>query len=398
MHLIQSSRWAMIAIALVLVAAAAITIPARRASADDPQRFSFALWGDVPYAKANNAADIPVMISDMNASGLAFTVFDGDTKDGSSRCDNSSYDDAKARFNSTTAPTVYVVGDNEWTDCHRSNNGDFNALERLDYLRKTMFNTVASFGKATMPLEHQGPVGGKYAENTRWIYGNVAFIGINMIGSNNNFVLDAKGCDDGGRTKRTLNDCLADNIEAAERDAANISWLRDTFAIAKQRKLAGVMIIAQADLSFDVPETPTIDERSDPNFNGLNAFFNAMADETMKFNGQVVYVHGDTHFFKVDKPLAIDPAVKPGANKFVVGDNAKAVANFTRVQTFGSANAAWVKVTVDPTSRNVFVFEPMIPGSPAPTATGPVPTATPAGATATPAASGTATATATPKP
>ena len=330
------------------------------------------------------------MINDMNAANLAFTVFNGDTKDGSSRCDDSGYVEAVARFNSTTAPTVYVVGDNEWTDCHRTNNGNFNGLERLDYLRRTMFNTIASFGKTTMPLEHQGPVGGRYAENTRWIYGNVAFIGLNMVGSNNNFVLDAKNCDDGGRSKRTMDDCLKNNLEAASRDQANIDWMRQTFAIARQRNLAGVMIVAQADLSFDVPET-LADERSDTNFNGLTRFIDAMVEETQKYAGQVVYVHGDTHHFKVDKPLSIDPTVKSG-NRYLFNDNSRVIPNLTRVETFGNTNVNWVKVTVDPTSRNVFIFEPMMlrdAAFKAPT--------TP-WATATPIASPTATATATPKP
>ena len=330
------------------------------AAAKDSDRFSFALWGDLPYAKANNADDLPRMIADMNAQKLAFTIFDGDIKDGSSRCDNSVYGEAVTRFNSVAVPTVYAVGDNEWTDCHRSNNGDYNALERLEYIRKNMFGNEASFGKSTMALEHQGAPGAKYAENTRWFRGNVAFIGLNMIGSNNGFVADAKGCADGGRTKRTAADCDADNAEAAERDAKNIDWMRQTFAQASQKKLAGVMIVAQADLSFDIAETTTVDERSDPAYNGFNKFFAAMVEETQKFPGQVVYVHGDTHFFKVDKPLAIDPAAK--GNLFVANDNAKAIGNFTRVETFGSANVSWVKATVDPTSRNVFSFEPMILG------------------------------------
>jgi len=36
------------------------------------------------------------------------------------------------------------------------------------------------------------------------------------------------------------------------------------------------------------------------------------------------------------------------------------IANLTRVETFGSPNVHWIKVDVDPTSRNVFTFHPMI--------------------------------------
>jgi hypothetical protein len=45
-------------------------------------------------------------------------------------------------------------------------------------------------------------------------------------------------------------------------------------------------------------------------------------------------------------------------------DQAHLIPNFTRVETFGSPNVHWVKVTVDPYSRNLFRFEPMIvPGN-----------------------------------
>ena len=71
--------------------------------------------------------------------------------------------------------------------------------------------------------------------------------------------------------------------------------------------------------------------------------------ETRAFSGEVVLVHGDIHFFKVDKALV---------------DQAHLIPNFTRVETFGSPNVHWVKVTVDPHSRNLFRFEPMIvPGN-----------------------------------
>ncbi len=57
----------------------------------------------------------------------------------------------------------------------------------------------------------------------------------------------------------------------------------------------------------------------------------------------------DTHFFKIDKPL-------------LKQDNL--LKNFTRLETFGSPNVHWVKVTVIPKSANVFRFEPVIvPGN-----------------------------------
>ena len=133
------------------------------------------------------------------------------------------------------------------------------------------------------------------------------------------------------------------------RDAANTQWLRDSFALAKSRGLRGLMVVIQADMGFDLPETETFNERTNSGFDGYTAFLDALVAETRAFDGQVVLVHGDTHFFKMDKPLV---------------DQAHLVPNLTRLETFGSPNVHWVKVTVDPHSRNLFRFEPMIvPGN-----------------------------------
>ena len=147
-------------------AALAAGLAAAPALAQDG-RFSIGLWGDMPYAKAGDQPFIPALIADMNASDIAFSIYDGDIKDGSSRCTDTVYSDAVKMFDSLAKPLIYVVGDNEWTDCHRGNNGGYNNLERLSYLRKTMFTRTGSFGAEKMPLEHQGKPGEAYAENTR---------------------------------------------------------------------------------------------------------------------------------------------------------------------------------------------------------------------------------------
>ena len=71
-----------------------------------------------------------------------------------------------------------------------------------------------------------------------------------------------------------------------------------------------------------------------------------MRNESLNFSGQVALVHGDSHYFKVDKRLKLG--------------SGKVLANFTRVETFGAASTDWVQATIDPKSRNLFVFEPMI--------------------------------------
>ncbi|NOU23612.1 MAG: hypothetical protein HOO93_17830 [Methyloglobulus sp.] len=310
--------------------------------------FAFGLWGDMPYAKngdgLKDGENMTRLVNSMNASGLAFTVFDGDTKDGSSVCTDSLIgQESIDLFNKVKAPTVYVLGDNEWTDCHRTNNGGYNNLERLDFLRQTMFVDDYSFGKTKMRLHRQDPAQGLYSENSRWLREGVVFVGLNVPGSNNNKVIDGQCIN--AKSVRTQADCDADNAEYQARDAANIAFLRESFQLAKQHNAAGLMVVIQADPSFDLPETETFNERTQPGFDGYDAFLAALTEETNAFTGQVVLVHGDTHFYKVDKPLV---------------DQAHLVKNFTRVETFGSPNLHWIKVSVNTKNPNVFTFQPVI--------------------------------------
>lgn len=316
---------------------------------ENESRFQFGLWGDMPYAKNSDDPKVAALIEDMNSTKLAFTIFGGDTKDGSSLCTDAAISTAPAAlFNQIRVPTIYVPGDNEWTDCHRTNNGGYNALERLSYLRQTMFASAKSFGRRKMSLQHQGTLGGAYSENTRWTYNDVVFVGLNVPGSNNNKV-NAGECLS-SKSARTQVDCDADNAEYAERNAQNLAWVKESFEAARQKHAAGVMLVIQADPGFDWPETETVNERETlAGFDGYTDLLDTLAAETSAFAGQVVLVQGDTHFFKIDKPL-FSPT--------------NMLKNFTRVENFGSPSVHWIKVSVDPRSRNVFLFEPMIvPGN-----------------------------------
>jgi hypothetical protein len=327
---------------LVVIAAITVVVAAGGQNAA-PRRFTFGLWGDLPYARYNDSPKIPALIADMNGADLAFTAFDGDIKDGISPCTDGVFPAAEAIFNQLEAPAVYVPGDNEWTDCHRHNNGGYSNLERLEHLRRVMFATTDSFGARRMTLTHQGPPGQAYAENTRWTMGDAVFVGLNVPGSNNNKVSSDAEC--GEDSVRTPSDCAADNAEYAARNAADIAWLREAFFDAKGSNARAVMIVMQADPGFDLPETADVNERNNPGVDGYTDLLHALVDETKAFAGQVVLVHGDTHFFKLDKPLVAHRDLLP---------------NFTRLETFGSPNVDWVKVTADPRSRNYFTFEPMV--------------------------------------
>jgi hypothetical protein len=307
------------------------------------QDFTFGLWGDMPYAKNADAPKMQAVLDSINASDIKFSLYDGDIKDGSSKCTDDVYSSAITMFNSLKKPVVYIPGDNEWTDCHRTNNGGYNNLERLDYIRKNMFATPQSFGQEKLKLTTQGTVGQKFVENTRFEHGSIVFVGLNVPGSNNNLVLDDKDCKN--KSARSSADCEAGNAEYLERDAANIDWLKSSFTAAKASAAKGIVIAFQADPGFDLPETEDEDESKQAKFKGYQKFIDVVVAETEKFAGQVLLVHGDTHFFKVDMPLRTPLNMLP---------------NLTRVQTFGSPSNHWVHVTVDSKRPEVFTVRPVI--------------------------------------
>lgn len=310
-----------------------------------------ALWGDEFYSDDANvkAVQIDQTINSMNKHHLDFTLFAGDTKNGSSLCtDQAIGHDVIDIFNSLKMPTLYTLGDNEWTDCHRTNNGSYNPLERLDYLRTTFFNKDTTQGKHPIKVERQGELGKAYSENSRFTKSNVEFVALNIPGSNNNLVVTASQCTK--KSNRTQADCDAASAEYQARNQQNIAWLKDSFAKARKNGNAGIAILIQADIFFPFELS---DGGYQDNFlpqlnadNGYTDFFKTLVEETHNFDGQVLLIHGDSHYFKIDKAM--------------FNDDGTLTSNFTRLEVFGSLENSWVEMTVDPASDNVFSFAPVV--------------------------------------
>jgi hypothetical protein len=89
---------------------------------------------------------------------------------------------------------------------------------------------------------------------------------------------------------------------------------------------------------------------------GFQEFLLALRDQVIAFRKSVAYVHGDSHYFRVDKPF--------------LDAQGRRIENFTRVETFGDNQANgnndvhWLKVTVNPRNREVFSYQPrIVPGN-----------------------------------
>jgi len=302
-------------------------------------------------------AKIKQTIQLMNRHKVDLTIFTGDTKNGRSECtDQAIGENVINIFNQLKAPTLYTLGHNEWTDCHRASNGAYNPLERLNFLRTTFFNKETTQGMPPIRVERQGQLGKAYSENSRFFKNNVEFVALHIPGSNNNLIATKKQCTKKtGRSSRIWNDgpvdeCAAATAEYEARNLQNMAWLKSSFTKARTNNNAGILIVIQADIFFPF-------ELSDGGYqddflpslninNGYSDFFHTLVEETHNFPGQVLLVHGDSHYFKIDKAM--------------YDDSGRLTANFTRVEVFGSEDNDWVKMTVDPKSENVFSFTPVL--------------------------------------
>ncbi len=310
------------------------------------ESFSFGAWGDLPYARNHDAPKMPALIADINRAEIAFSIFDGDIKDSSVACDDAAYAAAIARFDSLKAPVVYVPGDNEWTDCWHLKAGGYDALERLDHLRRTMFARPRSFGRRTLALEQQGAPGAAFSENTRFVHGGIVFLQLNVAGSDNNRVESDALCL--AKPKRDLAHCAADNAEFRARTEADIAWLHQGFALARARQAPGLVLTFQADPHFDSVDSDaaTFDVPGNQGYPDLIA---QLVAEARTYRGQILLIHGDSHYFRLDKPLAAQNDL---------------IANLTRLETFGSPNLHWVRIDVDTATPEVFAVRPQIVAKP----------------------------------
>ncbi len=180
-------------------------------TAATPPVMSFVALGDTAYGPPEEVyPPYRALIANVNASNPNLVIHVGDTH-GRYTCDNKIMQDQRAFMDSFDAPVLYTPGDNEWTDCGATEVGTFDPLERLAYLRRTYFKGGKTLGTKPAPVANQARRG--YPENARLMKGNVGFITVHVVGSNNNF--------------SPSDPAAADEFYA--RNQANVAWLDDSF-------------------------------------------------------------------------------------------------------------------------------------------------------------------------
>ena len=313
-----ADRWLLFAIALLLGTTAALLPGAAGA-----ERFSFMALGDMPYTLPRDAVGFQRLIARTNQLKPAFTVHVGDIKSGSTHCTDDVFTKAIEMFNGFDQPLIYTPGDNEWTDCHRANNGGYDPIERLARLRQVMYAQPGSFGRARMPLAHQSgdPNYSKFVENARWEKAGVVFATVHVIGSNNNLQ----------RHQATVNEYI-------ERNAANLAWIDAAFAQARQTGAKGIVFFFQAEPAFEKESEQ--DSRS-----GYNDTLNAFKRLSIAFGKPVLLIHGDKHRLIIDQPL--------------FGPGRQRIMNVTRIMVHGDTEVHGTLVAVDTEDPDLFSYKPV---------------------------------------
>jgi hypothetical protein len=327
---------ALAALTAALVAGPAALAGADRANPRGSGAETLAVIGDIPYGDAQIAA-FPAEIGEIDADPAVERVLHlGDIKNGSSRCDDAYFAARLADFETFDDPLVYTPGDNEWTDCHRANNGAYLPTERLARLRELFFvkpgHTLG--GHARVRAQSR-----MFPENVMWDARRVRYGVVHVVGSNDGqapWFGDRADPVTGAAVGETAAETALRVREYVARAAAALVWIDRIFDAAEDRGAPAVVLGMQADM-WDGPAA------------GQSAFVAikaVIADRAARFGRPVLLLQGDSHEFLVDAPAGMP-------------------ANLVRVVVQGSTSVPheWLRLEVDPSSARVFSCENVVFGS-----------------------------------
>jgi hypothetical protein len=308
-------RVALASVAAAVIAPSAVSAGSGNAEDQSSGAVTMAVIGDVPYGVAQEHSFLDVADAINADPKVRSVVHVGDIKSGSTECSDERFAAVARTFAEFKDPLIYTPGDNEWTDCHRVNNGGYNPLERLDAIRATFFSEPGTaLGRHPMTLDYQPTL----VENVRWIESQVVFATLHVVGSNNGLA-PWTGIGLAAPTPEQT-------AEVDERVGATLQWIDATFDAAESRQLAGVALFMQADTWNPSPTS------------AQQAIADRIAQRTASFDGEVLVVQGDSHVFVHDDPLAMD--------------------NFTRIVVHGETLPfEYLQLTIDPHADQLFSWD-----------------------------------------
>lgn len=295
---------------------------------------TLAIIGDAPYG-ADQIGDFPTLLADIDADAdVTSLVHVGDIKSGSSVCDTPYFDFIREQLDTLRMPVVLTLGDNEWTDCHRSRAGKFDPLDRLAELRSIFypFAGVTRGARPTLVVSQAWfPRFREFPENQLWARSRVVYSAVHVVGSENG--LRPWFADD--TTDDLEDDPVRREAEVDRRTDAGLHWLVQTFVSAHLLRAKAVVIFMHADTFMGTT-------------NGFVGTVQLLADLAADFGKPVLLVQGDSHTWVVDRPL------ENGSEAYGIE---RKVPNLTRIVVEGATTGEWLKLRVDPRDPAVFSWQ-----------------------------------------
>lgn len=311
-------------------------------SSDKLTSTSFIALGDMPYYKFQ----FPVyetLIKNINATNPSLIIHTGDaTHPGD--CTNKTIDRGYNFMNSFDAPVLFTLGDNDWTDCPKK---DYNSIERLNYYRKTYFNSNITLGSKPVEVFNQNEIG--YPENMRLLKDNIGFVTVHVTRAINHAI--------------PLEPDL--RKEFFSRNEANLLWLKNSFLEFNDTDAIVVTLHANMFESQRLPLKMLIhkiykNKKLLLNYDTYIKLFRTLFGSpnykfklpyrdigrtiqklSSEFKKPVLLLHGDTHFHRITKPLKNFPYLHV-------------------IETFGNPNIKAIEIAVQPKSKNPFKVKQII--------------------------------------
>jgi hypothetical protein len=358
-----------LSLAALIALSAASSALAATPPGHDMSTTTYAVIGDTPYSVfqiRHFTQDVAEINVDSNVTRV---IHLGDIKSGSTRCDTvdsnpdtGDFTQIKAAFDTFADPLVYTPGDNEWTDCHRANNGGYQPAgdtwtdpgltallgtgtvgqpSRLSQIRSMFFPALGqTLGANPATVDAQSE---DYPENVTWEKSRVQFGMLNVPGSNNDWA-PWFGVTDRSQTQID---------EVTDRTDADLEWLDHIFSQAKASKAKAVLIGIQADMwdpAFFSGGSDAARAASDH----FTPIVNRLAELALEWERPVLLMNGDSHVYEVDNPFS-----NPDSAQNQIYGLEKAVPNIARITVNGSTTPChqWLKLTINPKSDSVFSWE-----------------------------------------
>jgi hypothetical protein len=343
---------------LAIGARSAVAQSTSGAAPNSAGAFAFGVLGDMPYTRRQEE-EYARVLAHINARELAFVAHVGDMvgdprpherdpKASRQPATDENYAYVLDTFKSCRHPLILTLGDNDWADVVEFKTLKVDPLERLAKVRAMFYaEPTRSLGARAIALESQAGDAehAAYVENRMWSHRGVTFATLHITGSNDNAT----------RSPELV-------AEHQKRKAANVAWLRKAFARAKAEGSLGLVIVSHANPGFENFWPASYIGRYFRMFHGTRLpnpvpasayddYVRILGEEVESYGKPTVLCHGDTHLFRIDKPLFSAKTRRP-------------FENFTRVETFGWPDSHWVHVAVDPTNPELFTCTAQIvPGN-----------------------------------